>query len=156
FLPLPGATAHAPTFAVHCADRRARSQLGEPTGRPRLAVRLVARAAWADDRCRGFHSHLSPRRRESTRQKHYRLVTAAIAGEGFLRHRLELTDPRGLRERPELVRHEAERRGEHDRDGLAGEMSGACSDEHEEEELVGAERKRRDGESACALAEDWR
>ena len=81
-------------------------------------------------------------------------MVAAIAGEGFLRDRLELNDPRGLRERPQLVRSEAERRGEHDRDRLAGEMSGACSDEHEEEELVRAEGERRDRERACALAEE--
>src|SRR5207245_8145353 len=43
-----------------------------------------------------------------------------------------------------------------DRDGLTAEMPGTGRDEDEEEELVCAERQRRDDERACALTEHGR
>jgi hypothetical protein len=57
------------------------------------------------------------------------------------RDRLQLAPAERRRGKgPQLVRREAERRCEHDRHGLSGEMSGARGDEHKQEELVRPER----------------
>ena len=53
--------------------------------------------------------------------------------------RLQLAGGRLRGEGPQLVRGKAERRREHDRDGLSGQMPGAGCDEHEQEELVRSE-----------------
>ena len=77
----------------------------------------------------------------------------SAASASRYRYRLGLDRTRRLREGPQLVRGEAERRHEQDRYGLRRQMARTGGDKYEEEELVGAEREPRDEQRACALAE---
>src|SRR5690349_4054300 len=106
--------------------------------RPAIRARRAVASAKAFDASPARRSGIDPSKADTSAIR-FRAKAVRSRIHGRRSHR---STPAVVAERPELVRHEAERRHEEDRNGLRLDVVGSRFDEHEQ-----AERVRTEGQS---------